>query len=104
MNCIKDGALRAASVVGVGLSGSAQVEEVADGDVGEGVESRGGGAMEPGGVAELRHGEAGGGAAEVVGRGSCPVIGHELLGGEIRVSAGGIVWSPLGIECFGDCN
>ena len=21
---------------------------------------------------------------------------------EIRVSAGGIVWSPLGIECFGD--
>ena len=91
-------------MVGVGLGGSAQVEEVADGDVGEGVESRGGGAMEPGGVAELRHGEAGGGAAEVVGRGSCPVIGHELLGGEIRVSAGGIVLSPLGIECFGDCN
>ncbi|KAG4976530.1 hypothetical protein JHK82_035868 [Glycine max] len=84
------------------LGDSAQVEEVANGNVGEGIESRGGGAMELRGIAKLCHGEAGGGMAEVVRHESCPVIGHELLGEEIRVSAGGIVWSPLGIECFGD--
>jgi len=103
-NCVEDGALRPAGVVGVGLGGSTLVEKVADGDVGEGIKRGGGGALEPRGVAELRHREAGGGAAEVVGRGSCSAIGHGLFGGKIRVSAGGIVWGPLRIECLGDCN
>ena len=97
MNCVEDGALRAVDTVGVELGGSTQVEEVVDDDVSEGVESQGGGAMEPRSVAELCHGEVGGGAVEVVGCSSCPVIGHELLGGEIRVSVGDIVWSLLGV-------
>lgn len=53
--------------------------------------------MEPRGIAELRHGEARGGAAEVVGRGSsCSSagIGHVLLGDAIRVSVSDIGWAP----------